>query len=194
MNLSFTGVCLSVSILAKKCTCSLCERLWPCVCFNVCVLSRWWWLTASCPVGRQRAKRGRCLLFHQVAIATVHSGAVIISVITTHVSDSRTPHCLRLSDVHQTDKCFPSALGEGSSWEFRCDMMSFRVQHNTKEQKKNLGETLLQITNDFLSFFPLQRNCNLLFWVENSDYSLFASHLIFLCCFCVISHYILLLE
>lgn len=40
MNLSFTGVFVSVSILAGFCTCSLCECIWPRVCFNVCVLSR----------------------------------------------------------------------------------------------------------------------------------------------------------
>lgn len=43
----------------------------------VCVLSPWW-LMACCPAGTKKARRRRCLLFHQVAIATVHSGAAII--------------------------------------------------------------------------------------------------------------------
>lgn len=75
-----------IYILARFYTC-LC--LWLCVCvcvsFTVCVLSRWW-LTVRCPVGRQKASRRRCLLFHQVAI--VRSSAAIISVIKRSVWQS----------------------------------------------------------------------------------------------------------
>lgn len=53
------------------------ERLWPFVCYNVCVLDRRW--VMCCTVGRQKVKKRRCLLFHQVAIDTSPCGVAIIS-------------------------------------------------------------------------------------------------------------------
>lgn len=54
-----------------------------------------------CHAGRKKAKRRRqCLLFHQVAIATVSLGAAVLSVITNVASDdSGPPGFVRLSDV-----------------------------------------------------------------------------------------------
>lgn len=49
------------------------------VCLNMCVL-------IPCrPADRKKARRRQCLLFPLVAIATVHSGAAIISLITCSV-------------------------------------------------------------------------------------------------------------
>lgn len=113
--------CHKVGSLGPRWTCVLtgvCRRFVQCfvpvpvasfgrVCvFNVCVLSPWW-LMACCPAGWRKARRRRCLLFHQVAIATVHLGAAIISLITMQLSwQSPPPTHTPISSL-----CYPCTAG-----------------------------------------------------------------------------------
>lgn len=75
--------CLQMCVWAVK-------ILYTCVCACPCTRVPFQ-CVCSWPLMTQRravlnAKRGRCLLFHQVAMATVRSGAAIVKVFTTHES------------------------------------------------------------------------------------------------------------
>lgn len=99
--------CLQVCVWLDSLYLRVCVCLWPCVCVPMCVFfaaddSRHTVLSA----GRKRGEGG-CLLFQQVAIATLRSGAAIISVITTQFWQSpsslplwRPPMRDKLSDLY----------------------------------------------------------------------------------------------
>ncbi len=138
-----------------------CKTLYPhvwaslavCVCFYVCVLSHWW-LTARCPVGRQKPRRRRCLLFHQVAI--VRSGAAIISVITTQCLTVTACASLTSTNERETVRALLPACcriaEEGHCvviWWFFWSLLNSPTQKN----KKHLGETLLQIKRNAFFLF-----------------------------------------
>lgn len=106
MSLLFTDVCACVhagSFTEFLCSCKIMyPYVWVSIaaCVSMCVFS-------AAGDSWQKAKRRRCLLFHQVAIDTMHSGAAIISVITTQLSYSHPPRCLRLADFHQYKRMLP---------------------------------------------------------------------------------------
>lgn len=108
---------------------STCLR--PCVCFNVCVLSRWW-LTVCCPVGRQKVKRGRCFVIlpcchsHGAFGCCHHQCNYNASVLTLTLLTA----CVSLTSTNKTSVSLLLSAREGHPESF--DVISFEafwVQH-----------------------------------------------------------------
>lgn len=84
------------------------------------------------------------MLFYQVAIATVHSGAAIISVITTQcLTVTLLAACVSLTSTNKRKTVFPLWCQRAAVGHHCCEIRVFNSQ--TKKYKKHVVETRLQI-------------------------------------------------
>ena len=129
------------SLYLRMCVCvCMCVCLGPCVCVPMCVFSaaddsRHAVLSA----GRKRGEGG-CLLFQQVAIATLRSGAAIITVITTQFW--QLPSSLPLWRPPMRDKLsdlYVSCMSPDISFE------AFWVWKRTEGQKTSGGKQIKKL-------------------------------------------------